>query len=92
MDHSFHCSQKNTDLFKHPCFVHFFFTVGRSLTPPKGDLIQSKLLVSGAVNATINDQGCQHVTSRFESIRMFLSRQAGWPTFVQPHPSVKTVE
>ncbi len=32
--------------------------------------IKSKLLVLGAVSTTINDQGCQHVTRRFESIRM----------------------
>ncbi len=32
----------------------------------------SKLLVLGAVNTTINDQGRQHVTVRFESIRMLL--------------------
>ncbi len=54
--------------------------------------IKSKLLVFGAVSTTINDQGCQHVKGRFESIRMFLSKQTGWPTFVQSHPSVKTEE
>ncbi len=52
--------------------------------------IKSKLL--GAVKITINDQGCQHVTGRFESIRMFLSKQTGWPTFVQSRPSVNIVE
>ncbi len=57
-----------------------------------GIQIKSKLLVMGAVKTTINDQGCQHVTGRFESIRMFLSKQTGWPTFLQSHPSVKTVE
>ncbi len=55
--------------------------------------IKSKLLVLGAVQTTINDQGCQHVTGGgVESIRMFLSKQTGWPTFVHSHPSVKTVE
>ncbi len=52
--------------------------------------IKSKLLVLGAVKTTINDHGCQHVTGRFESTRMFLSKQTAWPTFVQSHPSVKT--
>ncbi len=28
---------------------------------------------------------------RFESARMLLSKQTGWPTFAQLHPSVKTV-
>ncbi len=32
-------------------------------------VIKSKLLVFGAVSTTINDQGCQHVTKGFESIR-----------------------
>ncbi len=54
--------------------------------------IKSKLLALRAVNDTMNDQGCQHVMGRFESIRMLLSKQTGWPTFVQSHPSVKTVE
>ncbi len=51
-----------------------------------------KLLVLGAVNTTISDQGCQHVTGSFESIRMLLNKPAGWPTFVQPHQMVKPVE
>ncbi len=55
-------------------------------------IIKSKLLVLGAVNTAINDQGCQHVTGRFEPIRMLLSKQTGRPTFFQSHPSVKTVE
>ncbi len=46
---------------------------------------KSKLLVFGAVSTTINDQGCPHVTGRFESIRMPLNKSAGWPTFVQSH-------
>ncbi len=54
--------------------------------------IKSKLLVFGAVSTTINNQGCQHVTGRFESIRMPLNKSAGWPTFAQSHLSVKTVE
>ncbi len=56
--------------------------------------MKSKLLVLGAVNTTINDQGCQHVTGGgLESIRMLLSKQTGWPTVVQSRPSVKkTVE
>ncbi len=54
--------------------------------------IQSKLLVFGAVSTTSNDQGCQHVTGRYESIRLPLSKSAGWPTFVHSHLSVKTVE
>ncbi len=53
---------------------------------------KSKLLVLGAVRSTINDQGCQHVTGRFESIRIPLNKSAGWPKFVQSHLSVKTVE
>ncbi len=48
----------------------------------------SLTLVLGAVDTTINDRGFQHVTGRFESIRMLLR----WPTFFQRHPSVKTVE
>ncbi len=51
--------------------------------------IKSKLLVLGAVSTTINDQGCQHVTGRFESVRMPLNKSAGWATFVQSHLSVK---
>ncbi len=39
--------------------------------------IKSKLLVFRAVSTTINDQGCQHVTGVFESIRMPLSKSAG---------------
>ncbi len=35
------------------------------------DQIKSKLLVFGAVNTTINDQECQHVTGR-----LLLSKQA----------------
>ncbi len=54
--------------------------------------IKSKLLVLGAVNTTINDQGCQHVTGRLELMRMRLNKPAGWPTFVQSHFSVQTVE
>ncbi len=54
--------------------------------------IKSKVLVFGAVSTTINDQGCQHVTGKFESIRMPLNKSAGWPTFVQSHLSIKTVE
>ncbi len=54
--------------------------------------IKSTLLVLKAVNSTINDQGCQHVTGMFESIRMLLNKPAGWPTFVQSHLTVKTVE
>ncbi len=54
--------------------------------------IKSKLLVLGAVNTIINDQGCQHVTGRFESIRMLLNKPDGWPTFIQSHLSIKTVE
>ncbi len=55
------------------------------------DQIKSKLLVFGAVSTTIDDQECQHVTGRFESIRMLLNKSARWPTFVQSHLSVKTV-
>ncbi len=54
--------------------------------------IKSKLLVLEAVNTIINDQECQHVTGRFESIRMLLSKKTGCPTYVQSHLSVKTVE
>ncbi len=54
--------------------------------------IKSKLLVLGAVNTTTNDQGCQHVTGRFEPIRTLLNKPAGWPIFVQSHLTVKTVE
>ncbi len=46
----------------------------------------------GAVNTTITDEECQHVTGRFKAVRMLLSMQTGWPTFVQSHPSVKTAE
>ncbi len=38
---------------------------------------KSKLLVLEAVNTSIHDHGCQHVTGRFESIRMLLSKQTG---------------
>ncbi len=51
-----------------------------------------KLLVLGAASSTINDQGCQHVTGRFESIRMLSNKPLGWPKFVQSHLTVKTVE
>ncbi len=54
--------------------------------------IKSKLLVLGAVNTIINDLGCQNVTGRFESIRKLLNKPAGWPKFVQSHPTVKTIE
>ncbi len=54
--------------------------------------IKSKLLVLEAVNTIVNDLECQHVTGRFESIRMLLSKHIGWPTFVQSYLSVKTVE
>ncbi len=54
--------------------------------------IKSKLMVLGAVNTAINDQGCQHVTGRFETIRMLLNKPAGRPTFFESHFSVKTVE
>ncbi len=40
---------------------------------PRGE-IKSKLLVLGADSTTISDQGCQHVTGRFESIRMQLNK------------------
>ncbi len=52
----------------------------------------NQLLVLGVVSTTINDQGCQHAAGRFQSIRMPLNKSAGWPTFVQSHLSVKTVE
>ncbi len=58
----------------------------------KKDQIKSKLLVLGAVNTTLSDQGCQHVMGRFESIRMLFNKPAGWPTFVQSHQTVKPVE
>ncbi len=54
--------------------------------------IKSKLLVSGAVTTTINDQECQHQTGRFESIRLLFNKSAIWSKFVQSHPSVKTVD
>ncbi len=41
--------------------------------------IKSKLLVLGAISTTINDQKCQHVTGRFESIGMSKNKSAGWP-------------
>ncbi len=44
--------------------------------------ITSKLLIMGAVKTTTNEQEYQHVTGRFESIRIFLSKQTGWPTLV----------
>ncbi len=53
---------------------------------------KSMLLVLGAVNTNKNDQGCHRVTGRFQSIRMLLSKQTGWPSFLRSHPSVKTVE
>ncbi len=55
-------------------------------------VFKSKLLVLVVVNTTASDQGCQYVTGRFGSIRMLLSKQSGWPTFVQQHPSVRTAE
>ncbi len=54
--------------------------------------IKSKLLAFGAVSTTLNDQGCQHVAGRFELIRMPLNKSDGWPTFVQLHLSVSTVD
>ncbi len=62
-----------------PCFISW-------------NQIKLKLLVFGAVIATINDQGCQHVTGRLESIRMCLNKSAGWPTIVLSHFPIKTVE
>ncbi len=62
------------------------------LRPRNVGVAPAWLLVFGAVSTTINDQGCQHVTGRFESTRMPLSKSAGWPTFVQSHLAVKTVE
>ncbi len=52
---------------------------------------QIKIIGLGS-NTSINDQEFQHVTERFESIKMFLSKQTGWIKCVQLHPSVKTVE
>ncbi len=62
------------------------------VNPQRLCIIKSKLLVLGAVNTTINDQECQHVAGRFESIRMLLNKPAGWPKFVQSHLTVKAVE
>ncbi len=53
--------------------------------------IKSKFLVFGADSTVINDQGCQHVTGRFESIWMPLDTSAEWRTLVRSHLSVKTV-
>ncbi len=65
----------------------------RSWVTSRGNCeIKSKLLVLAAVNTALNDQGCQHVTGRFESIRMLLNKPAGWPIFVQSHLTVKTVD
>ncbi len=52
--------------------------------------IMSNLCVKGAVKI-INDQECLHVTGRFQSIRILLSKQTGWPVLAQLHPSIKTV-
>ncbi len=51
---------------------------------------KSKLLVLGAGCTTKNDQECQHVMGRFESIKMLFTKPVGWPTFVQSYPSAKT--
>ncbi len=59
---------------------------------PMASSFKSNVLVLGAVNTATNDQECQHATGRFESIKMLLDKPAGWPTFVQSHPSVKTVD
>ncbi len=47
------------------------------------------LLLYGAVNTVIDDQECQHVMGRLESVRMLLTKQTRWPTFDQLNPSVK---
>ncbi len=39
----------------------------------------------GAVISTINDEGCQFVTGRFESVSLHMNKQAGWPTLGQVH-------
>ncbi len=44
---------------------------------------QIKIIGLGSNTNSINDQEFRHVTERFESIRMFLSKQTGWPEFVQ---------
>ncbi len=35
------------------------------------------------MKSTINDQECQHVTRRYESISIVLSKQTGWPISAQ---------
>ncbi len=64
----------------------------RKLINCAANQIKSKLLVCGAVSTIICDNRCQHATGKFESIRMLLTNQTGCPTYVQPHPSVNTVE
>ncbi len=59
------------------------------LTPAVIISIKSKLLVLGAVNTTVNDQGGQHVTRRLESVRVLLNKQVVLPTFVKSHSAVK---
>ncbi len=54
--------------------------------------IKSKLLVLGAVSTTINDQGCQHMTRRFESIRMPLNKSARFAYIGSVASLSKTVE
>ncbi len=66
----------------------------RGFSPFNGlllDQIKSRLLVFGAVITTLNDQGCQHMTRRIESIRLPLNRSAGWPTFVQSRTWIQCV-
>ncbi len=62
------------------------------LTPTVIISIKSKLLVLGAIYTTVNDQGGQHVTRRFESVRVLLNKQVALPTFVKSHSAVNTVE
>ncbi len=54
--------------------LYFTFLYAKKI--PQRSQIKSNLLVLGAVKTTINDQGCQHVTGRFKSIRMPLNKSA----------------
>ncbi len=64
-----------------PCTLVISLTYGGEYNKTK-----SKLFVVGAANTAINDQECQRVTGTFESIKMLLSKQTGWPASLVASP------
>ncbi len=55
--------------------------------------MSNQIKIIAAVNAAVNDQEeCQYVTERFETVSWLLSRQTRWLVLAQFHPSVETIE